>query len=342
MRKISIVMPVYNTPKDYLEAVVQSISAQTYSGFELLIVDDGSHEETAALCDQLANRDDRIQVIHQANQGVSAARNNGTERATGSYIMYVDSDDVLYEKALEECVKVVDATDADFVFGGLKKMAASSAMADVPHKDELDYTLFDKASLDDVKRSFMGQNNPKFQNVFGGGVVNRGPCARILRADIAKAVPFDRSLRIGEDVVWNMQVLNRISTACFVNSVWYGYVTYDLSAINRYYGDRADILGTYLTVLHDNDPAFCDRHKKEYLSNMVSAFHTVLSKDFMSPSCPLTSREKRAAVREIMRIRPWCAMREKQNFSVLSSKHKIMVAASYTGTIFALLKILKL
>lgn len=340
MYKISIIMPVYNTPKEYLEAVVQSILAQTYRSFELIIVDDGSGEETAALCDLIAGWDEKIQVIHQVNQGVSAARNNGAEIATGDYVMYADSDDVLYEKALAECVKAIETTGADFVFGGIKKMADSTAVADVPHRDEPEYMRFDKDSLDEVKRSFMGQNNPVFQNVFGGGSVNRGPCARALRTDIAKTLPFNHVLKIGEDVVWNMQVLNTISEACFVNSVWYGYVTYGESAINRYYGNRAEILGTYLTVLFENDPDFCQRHMKEYLSNMAAAFHTVLSHDFMSASCPLSGREKRRAVRDIMVSAPWNKMIEKGNFQRLSLKHKVLVKASYAGVIFSLLKVL--
>lgn len=339
---ISIIMPVYNTPEDQFETAIKSIISQTYTDFELIIVDDGSKTEIASLCDRMAEKDGRIHTFHQKNQGVSAARNNGTAKSSGNYIMYMDADDVLYENALNECAYAIEKTNADYIFAGIKKIINESELLGIDHKAEVELSLYDRSKMVDLKRSFLGQNNHAFQNVFGGGVVNRGPCARAVNASIAKAVRFDDSLKIGEDVVWNMQVLNSISSACFVNSVWYGYITHSESAINKYYGNRAEILGTYLTKLYENDKAFCDRFEREYMSNMVSTFHTVLSHDFMSASCPLSKRDKRKAVRAIMKSSPWCKMKNRAFFRKLSLKHKILVFSSYAGIVFPLLRMLKI
>lgn len=92
MIKISIIVPVYNTQK-YITECVESILNQTYSRFELILVDDGSTDNSGNLCDALAKTDDRVKVVHKNNGGVSSARNAGLEIATGDYIGWVDSDD---------------------------------------------------------------------------------------------------------------------------------------------------------------------------------------------------------------------------------------------------------
>lgn len=99
--KFSLIIPVYNTDEQMLTQAVESCLQQTESDLEVILVDDGSAESCARLCDTLALRDRRIQVIHQENQGVSAARNHGIDCACGDWILCVDSDDWLLPHALE-------------------------------------------------------------------------------------------------------------------------------------------------------------------------------------------------------------------------------------------------
>ena len=92
MSRFSIIIPVYNV-EQYLNTCVQSVLAQTFTDFELILVDDGSKDTSGALCDELAQSDARIRVIHQENQGLSGARNTGINAATGEYLLFLDSDD---------------------------------------------------------------------------------------------------------------------------------------------------------------------------------------------------------------------------------------------------------
>ena len=92
MPKLSVIVPVYNTEK-YLRECVDSILAQTFTDFELILVDDGSTDGSGTICDEYAKQDERIQVIHQENGGVTRARKNGAAVSKGEYVTYVDSDD---------------------------------------------------------------------------------------------------------------------------------------------------------------------------------------------------------------------------------------------------------
>lgn len=94
MKLLSVIVPVYNV-EPYLKQCIESIIHQTYTYLEIILVDDGSTDNSGAICDTYANQDSRIKVIHQHNGGLSAARNRGIDEATGEYIAFVDSDDFL-------------------------------------------------------------------------------------------------------------------------------------------------------------------------------------------------------------------------------------------------------
>ena len=105
--KISVIIPVYNAEK-YLESCVQSVLQQeTESEYEIILVNDGSRDGSPELCDCLARQDGRIRVIHQVNQGVSAARNAGIAAASGEYILFLDSDDKMADNMLMRLKQVV-------------------------------------------------------------------------------------------------------------------------------------------------------------------------------------------------------------------------------------------
>lgn len=116
---VSFVIPVYNV-MPYLERCVQSLVCQTYKDFEIILVDDGSPDDSGKLCDELATRDKRIRVIHQENKGFSGARNTGIDNATGDYIIFVDPDDYwLLDNGLQTLVDNCEAQTDMVVFKGV-------------------------------------------------------------------------------------------------------------------------------------------------------------------------------------------------------------------------------
>ena len=115
--EISVIVPVYRVEK-YLNDCIDSILAQTFADFELILVDDGSPDSCPALCDAAAAKDSRIRVIHQKNRGLSGARNAGLDIARGRWAAFVDSDDMLLPRALEKAHSTAEKTGADVVLYG--------------------------------------------------------------------------------------------------------------------------------------------------------------------------------------------------------------------------------
>ena len=113
---ISVIVPVYQV-REYLEKCIRSILAQTYTNIELLLMDDGSTDGSAALCDTFAETDPRVRVHHGPNRGICAARNTGLELARGELLFFMDSDDWLAPDALEILYRQLTATDADMATG---------------------------------------------------------------------------------------------------------------------------------------------------------------------------------------------------------------------------------
>lgn len=113
---ISIVVPVYKVEK-YLSRCIDSILAQTYKNFELILVDDGSPDNCGKICDEYARKDSRIKVIHQVNSGVTKARAIGVQNSTGQYICFVDSDDTLPIDTISNYIRIPDFTLYDIIIG---------------------------------------------------------------------------------------------------------------------------------------------------------------------------------------------------------------------------------
>ncbi len=126
---ISVIIPVYNAEK-YLRSCIDSVLAQTYKDFELLLIDDGSKDSSGVICDEYAAQDARVRVFHKENGGVSSARNLGLDNAQGKYLMFLDSDDFwLQDDVLEVLVGKAEENDLDIIRGEYSAMHEDGTLA---------------------------------------------------------------------------------------------------------------------------------------------------------------------------------------------------------------------
>lgn len=119
MKKISVIVPIYNTEK-YLHRCLNSIINQTYKELEIILVDDGSKDSSPQICDEFAEKDSRVKVIHKKNEGVANARNTAISMATGEYLAFVDSDDFIDKAMFERLINNAVKNDADIAICGFK------------------------------------------------------------------------------------------------------------------------------------------------------------------------------------------------------------------------------
>lgn len=184
---VSIVIPVYNAAA-YLGNCIDSLHAQTYQPKEIILVDDGSVDESGSVCDEYASRCSCVSVIHQKNRGASAARNAGIDAASGKYLIFVDSDDFVRPNLLEfysehlqeDCVPVCRIQEV------------ADGMADLQSMDtrETIYSLV------------------HFMEFFCDGHVN-SPCNKVYNLDILRShqIYFPEDMSLGEDLIFNLRYL---------------------------------------------------------------------------------------------------------------------------------------
>lgn len=166
---ISIIVPVYNTSM-YLKECVESILNQTYSKIEVVIVDDGSTDNSLAICKEYRDKDKRVRIFHKENSGVSSARNLGLRMAEGDYISFCDSDDVVKPELYWTLLQKLKDTGADRVCGGYEYLYPDNhRLYCKPRKDDGIYKCSDliKVMIDDGTLSgflFSGVNNSLFKS----------------------------------------------------------------------------------------------------------------------------------------------------------------------------------
>lgn len=178
--KISVIVPVFNQEK-YLEDTVATLTAQTYKNLEIILVDDGSTDNSLKVCNKLSENDDRIVVIHQQNSGVSSARNAGIKHATGEYISFCDGDDTVESDIFEFLYTNLVKDNADISVCGIKMVHPDGSFNQTKPKHILWQSFQDYA-----------------KDLFKGSV-SISSCAKLYKTEICKNVLFDEELRIYED-----------------------------------------------------------------------------------------------------------------------------------------------
>lgn len=182
MPKLSVIVPVYNV-EDYLHECINSILCQTMEDLELILIDDGSQDGCSSICDEYAEKDSRVKVIHQENRGVSAARNSGLRIASGEYIGFVDPDDWVSLNAYETLCSSAEAGQADIVVCGFIFCRQDGCV------DYIQAVPAGTFSRDELILSIYGMPNR-----FHGSMCNKVFSKRILNG-----LQFDETVAIGED-----------------------------------------------------------------------------------------------------------------------------------------------
>lgn len=215
---VSIIVPIYKAEK-YLEQCVKSVLGSSFTDIELILVDDGSPDSCGAMCDRFASLDARVKAVHQANGGVSAARNAGLAKATGGRIMFVDSDDTLDGGAVKYLSDLMDKTGADIAAATFHDIDSAASGGEATEK------VFSGSEVKDFIFRNLG-------NIYASAI-----WAKMYSRSAVE--PFEGGLRIGEDILFNLAAFGRANKIVYSSRQLYGYRRgVETSITNTYYAKK--------------------------------------------------------------------------------------------------------
>ena len=307
MPKVSVVVPCYKV-ENYLPEMVESLLAQTLRDIQIILVDDGSPDRTGQICAEFAARDSRVQVIHKANAGVGAARNDGLAAATGRWVIFCDSDDYLELEALEELVRTGEETDADVVFGDVDLVFQDRKVPAVFYKNEFvtdDRKVLDQLIAADFYKYYCF-DPPAGGPAFGYG----GPWNKLVRRQLllSHGIQFDLRVRgIFDDLIYTAHVFAVAKRVAYVHVPVYGYRQLDSSITHRFKADLLQIDRAIFTVWEE----FLERYGKDgqfqkpYYANVLRRLKASLGQYFFHEKNEASFMEQCRELKALMKSEPY-------------------------------------
>ena len=217
---ITIVVPVYNVEK-YLPHTLESICGQTYTNLQILLIDDGSTDDSLAVCHKWARQDNRIQVYEQENQGVARTRNKGIQLATGKYVMFLDADDWVEADMLESLYRLAEADHAD---------VACCLLREENQLEEKDNCTITERTI------IHGKNKTESGLAL---LTVWGPVCKLYRKDLIENIQFEE-YKVAEDLLFNTNVVcsKKFERASLIQYPFYHYMIYAGSAMKQEFQDK--------------------------------------------------------------------------------------------------------
>lgn len=279
MSKISIIIPMYNA-KEYIARCLESVINQSFSDIEIIIVNDGSTDESLEICRKYAKIDERIIILNKDNNGVAVARNQGMNVATGEYVMFVDSDDWIDENMCQDLYKRISECHADICFcNNIKEYGNRSEYIDFG-------CLKDVINLDEIKEVILSLIEEKDIKIAHRRETFRGPCAKLYKRSIIidNNITFKRELAIGEDLVFNLEYLKYCEKIVVEKKFLYHYRVNLYSATKRYRENAWDTYRKLLVILEEYlesnffEIEYMDRLNKLKLKYFIISVNNEMSK----------------------------------------------------------------
>lgn len=290
---ISILMPVYNSEK-YLKESIESIINQTFTQWELIIINDGSTDNSKMICDNLVKVDDRIKVIDKKNTGVSDTRNMSINNASGKYIGFVDSDDVIETDMFEILINKIEKYNSDLVVCGIveDKIIDEKIVSNTNNK----YYPKECVSIEEMKYLIMEYMNSNLLNSL---------CNKLYKKEIIDKhnITFNSKVENGEDFIFNLEYMEHIKNLVFCEEQLYHYSRRENESITHKYVEDMyfkglkihDILEKFLVAMNfnteENKKTLCKNHLIGVFSAILNLFHS---------QCPMTFKQKKEYIRKII------------------------------------------
>lgn len=293
--QVSIIIPIYNVEK-YLPECVDSVRNQTYSNLQIILVNDGSPDNCGSLCDEYAKLDNRINVVHKENGGLSDARNAGLPYVTGEFVYYLDSDDYLETNAFEILMDKQNDTNADIVLANFFYTYAD-------HEDVANMYFAKDIILD----------NKEVMKALVSGKLETFAWGKLIRTEIARKYLFPKG-KVFEDHYWTHYVFAEANNIAVINSPLVHYRQRGNSISFTFNINRLDVLEGWIdrkSFLEREYPELVEECLKQYAEHYVGIAWLILTK---------MRKEKSEA---FSKIRKYNKMLKLQNYAEGTTKQLI-------------------
>lgn len=272
-RKISVIVPVYNTDETYLQNCINSILSQSHQDIELILINDGSTNGAPLLCQNAAQNDSRVLYLTQENAGVSVARNNGLDHATGEYVIFCDGDDFLSDGIIKTLVSAVDndasMADKDIIFFGYVTSYTNREISRVLNSPDM--SVFKPEALE--LAILRGDKRL-------GPVEVGAPWGKFIKRSVIENgnIRFTPGLRKGQDTVFSLHLLSRCKSASYLPVAGYHYRMSTQSISHRFNPEIVDIMEKTLNAYQgfvdseNKDEEFKDAVKRKYFGVLCGEY----------------------------------------------------------------------
>lgn len=216
-KEVSIIIPVYNVEKCLIETL-DSVLKQTFTDFELILIDDGSTDKTSEICDEYAKKDGRVMVVHQINGGVSCARNAGIVKAAAKYVCFIDGDDYVDPRMIETLYKNAIEYNVDISCCGIRQKTLDGSVND-------EYC--------DGRKVYIDNMNELIESFFSDRVYKEvlyGPYNKLFKRELLTGLRFNQNYKIGEDLLFSFECIEKAKSFYFENIGLYHYIKREGSA----------------------------------------------------------------------------------------------------------------
>lgn len=300
--KFSIIVPVYNAEK-FLWKCLGSISSQSYNNFEVILINDGSTDSSGNICDEVVKKDARFQVIHKSNEGVSSARNNGINIASGDYIIFVDSDDWINEDALEKINNILKKYQYDICMFGIVREETNGSK--IMFKNINLYNIKSKMEIVKILPELIKSEriNAPFK-VYSLKILNENN------------IKFDIRTSIGEDYLFNMSCFLKATSLYIFSDALYHYRTSSGTSLSTKFSSDKYVNRMYVNENILNTLVNIEEPHKVYEAVMQIRMKNVYScfMDVFKKGCVYSFSEKLNFIETILEIE------HLENYSSIKSK----------------------
>lgn len=228
---VSVIIPIFNTEK-YLDQLLNSISSQSYDNIEILLIDDGSSDESEIICKKFQEKNNKIKYYKNKNRGVSYSRNFGIEKAKGDYLVFIDSDDIVLENYIERLLRNIIDSNSDCSICGIKGFKT---------ENQIKYIAGQKKEITSIDMAV------DLFNLYGGFLANK-----MYKMDIIKSneLFLDENIHISEDLLFNLSYFKYCKKVFYDESIMYYYRLHSESSFYNLNNEKwFSVIDTYKVLL---------------------------------------------------------------------------------------------